>query len=119
MAKRANPGELRTRIEIHDYHSVLDQDGYEIGQWINVFGEGGLVHCKWVNAHGTEVLTAKQLGLRELATLTMRYTPKLTSRCRIFRIGDPAPYEVISIDNVENRNEWLEVKVQRKEASSA
>lgn len=24
------------------------------------------------------------------------------------------PYEIISIDNVEERNQWLEIKVKRK-----
>ena len=55
-----------------------------------------------------------QLQLREPATLTMRYSPKITEQCLVFKKGDSRPFEIVSIDNVEERNRWLELKVQRK-----
>ena len=68
---------------------------------------------KWVNAHGTEVYQSMNLDLREPATLTGRYSSLITPQCRITKVGDPEPYEIISIDDVENRHQWLEIKVQR------
>ena len=111
MAKRANAGELRTKIMVFDLprdehgEVELGPDGYPASKPVNVFGEGKTRYCKWVNAWGTEVYTARQAGVTEPATLTLRYTPVITK-----------PYEVISVNDVENRHAWLEVKVQRKGA---
>ena len=119
MAKRANAGELRTKIMVFDLprdehgEVELGPDGYPASKPVNVFGEG---NCKWVNAWGTEVYTARQAGVTEPATLTLRYTPLITTTCIIYRGTDPKPYEVISVNDVENRHAWLEVKVQRKGA---
>lgn len=118
MAGRAGAGELRTRIQVFAPDGeALDGDGYPTGAPVNVFGEGQSVYCKWVNDHGSDVYTAKQLGLTEPATLTLRYTPKITSVCLIYRGADPAPYEVVSLNDVEDRHAWLEVRVQRKAAA--
>ena len=119
MARRAGAGELRTAIRIFDYprdergEVLRDPDGYPAAQRVNVLGEGRVLHCKWVNAWGSEVYDARRTGVTEPATLTMRYTPKLTAACLIYRGSDPRPYEVISLNDVEDRRTWLEVKVQR------
>lgn len=51
--------------------------------------------------------------MREPATITMRYSPLVTVKSRIWRERDTEPYEVISINNVNDRCEFLEIKVQR------
>ena len=113
MAKQINPGQLRTLIEIKACIEIKDEDGFKIRDWVNVFGEGVFVGCHWANVHGQEVLTAASLDLREPATLTMRYSNKITPECRIYKKGDSRPYEIISLDNVNERDQWLEIKVQR------
>ena len=60
---------------------------------------------------------SKKAGVTEPATLTLRYTSKITTTCLIYRGGDPRPYEVISLNDVEDRHVWLEVRVQRKGAA--
>lgn len=119
MAKRVGAGELRTKIMVFrpPEDGEVNENGYPISQPVNVFGDGATRYCKWVNALGSEVYTARQAGVTEPATLTIRYTPKLTNTCLIYRLGDPKPYEVISINDVENRHAWLEVKIQRTGAS--
>ena len=77
----------------------------------NVFP--GPVWCKWVNAHGTEVYQAEELHLRQPVTITMRYSPLVTVECRIWHERDAEPYEIISIDNIGDRREFLEIKAQR------
>lgn len=122
MAKRAGAGGLRTKIQVFDLlrdengDAALDEDGYPVVVPVNVFGEGQTRYCKWVNAWGSEVYAARQAGVTEPATLTLRYTPKITTTCIIYRGKDPKPYEVISVNDVEDRHAWLEVKVQRKAA---
>lgn len=111
--KQVNPGQMRTPIQIKTYTETKDEDGFKIKEWKNVFSEGTTIYCHWSNAHGQEALTAASLELKEPATLTMRYSDKITPKCRIFKKSDSKPYEVISLDNVNERNQWLELKVQR------
>ena len=82
-------------------------------------GQGGErgIHCKWVNAHGTEVFAAMELQIREPATLTMRYSPRIEPSMLVYKRGEARPYEVISVNNVEDRGVWLELKVQRRGAA--
>lgn len=122
MAKRARIGAMRTRIRIMDWptkdpSTQTDADGYRDQKRVNVFGEGKTRACMWANAHGSEVYTAHQAGVLEPATLTMRWSPKITSTAEIYRDQDSQPYEVISLNDVENRHVWLEIKVKRKAAA--
>ena len=136
MSKSANSGQLRTPVyfkmiekkvdndqkiegidNLYDFIStystityILDQEEKEM----NIFGEGKCVRAKWVNAHGTDSFVALQMKLREPATITCRYSPKIKVDQVVYRGDDPKPFEIISIDNVEERNQWLEIKVQRK-----
>lgn len=121
MAGRTTAGEMRTRIMIFDHpmsSSGLDDAGFPLADKVNVLGKGRVVHCKWVNAYGSEVYEARQVGVTEPATLTMRYTPLVTTTSEIYRIGDDRPYEVISVNDVLDRHTWLEVKIQRKAAAT-
>ena len=119
MSKSANAGELRTAVYFIRVESVPDGGGFPVETKTNVFGEGVPVMCKWVNAHGTAVFAAMQLQLRDPATITTRYSPLLDDvSLRVYRAGDDEPYEIISIDNVEMRNAWLEIRVQRKLAAN-
>ena len=115
MSKFANVGELKTPVRFKRIEKSVDPEGYPVENEIDLFGVA--VPVKWVNAHGTESFAAMQLKLREPATITMRYTPKINIAQLVYKNGDPKPYEIISIDNVEERGMWLELKVQRKEAA--
>lgn len=121
MAKQASAGELRTLVYFRKVIKASGSKGYAQQREEYVFtdssGREQAVHCKWVNAHGTEVLSAMQLQLREPATLTVRYTPRIDATMLVYKGRDPRPYEIISIDNVEEQGKWLEIKVQRKGAA--
>ena len=117
MSKYANAGELRTAVYFKRIERETDGEGFPVEREVNVFGEDKYVLGKWVNAHGSEAFTAMQLELREPATLTVRYSPLIKETLLVYKGNDSAPYEVISVDNVEERNAWLEIKVQRKVAA--
>lgn len=117
MSKYANAGELRTPVFFKKVIRKTDAEGYPAEEEVNVFGDKTAVYVKWVNAHGTETFTAMQMQLREPATLTCRFSRLIDEKCLVYRSGDTQAYEIISIDNVEQRNIWLEIKVQRKEAA--
>ena len=121
MAKRTRAGELRTVVYFRRVLKGTDGEGYAHQREEYVFpdsagGERG-VHCKWVNAHGAEVFSAMQLQIREPATLTMRYSPLIDATMLVYKGKDPRPYEIISVNNIEDRGKWLEIKVQRKGAA--
>lgn len=117
MSKSANSGELRTPVRFYRVERELDAEGNSEEREIDVFGPGVTVRCKWVNAHGSEVFESMRQDLREPATLTMRYSPLINGALKLYKAGDPQPYEVISVDDVEERHRWLELKVQRKGAA--
>lgn len=123
MAKSAGVGELRTRIYIRSVSKDVDEDGVsskEKEESVVGHDAGGrelMYHCKWVNAYGSEVFTAMQAQIQEPATLTMRYSPQIQPDQLIYKVGDPVPYEIISINDVEERHCWLEVKVCRRRAA--
>lgn len=114
MSKSANAGELRTPVYFKRITRVTDTDGFPSESEVNIFGENSDVLVKWVNIHGSEVFNALQTGIKEPATLTTRYHPEITNDLIVYKGTDPKPYEIISIDNVESRNTWLEIKVMRK-----
>lgn len=113
MAKEASAGELRTKITVQQCTRSQTPNGYESEAWATVL----ISRCKWVNAYGSEVIEAKQAGLSEVATLTMRYSKHVTPACRILRGSDPVAYEIISVNDVLDHHVWLEVKVERKVAA--
>lgn len=117
MSKSANAGELRIPVYFKKVTRVTDDEGFPSEQETNVFGESKCVLCKWVNAHGTEVFTAMQLEIKEPATITARYSPLIDETLIVYKGNDKEPYEIISIDNVNEQNIWLEIKVRRKVAA--
>lgn len=123
MARQARAGELRTRIYIHSVSKTVNENGVASAEeesgviGYDAQGREIMYHCKWVNAYGSEVFSAKQLQLKASATLTMRYSSKIKVDQLIYKVGDPEPWEIISINDVEDRHQWLEVKVGRREAA--
>jgi hypothetical protein len=117
MSKSANAGELRTAVRFFRVERVTNDNGISVEVEVNIFGTDAVVYVKWANAHGTEVFAAMQLQIREPATITARWSPQYNERLIVRRHGDPEPYEVISVDNVEQRNTWCEMKLRRKEAA--
>ena len=114
MSKSANAGELRTALKFVARIKKTNENGVPISDEKNIFGDGAVIWGKWVNAHGSDSYVAMQLQLREPATITCRYSPLINSKLLVYKDADETPYEIISIDDVENRHSWLEIKVQRE-----
>jgi SPP1 family predicted phage head-tail adaptor len=112
VARSALSGQMNTKITVKALTQTQDSDGYSVEVWTDVFGEQ--VWCKWVNAHGTEVFEGLREDLKEVATITMRYSNRVDQRCLIYHEQDPKPYEIISINNVMDRRRFLEIVVKRK-----
>jgi SPP1 family predicted phage head-tail adaptor len=106
-AKTTNPGELRTLITLQHRTVPAGTGGFQVPTW-SMLAE---VYCRWINAHGVEALTASSIGAEMPATLLIRYIDRLDMTCSVLK-GD-LTYEIISIDDIQERHEYLELKVKR------
>lgn len=115
MSKRANAGEMRTLIRIMQRMETVNDNGFSEESWVNAYGEGCYLRCKWVWNHGSEVFASDRYAERRTATVTMRYSAAATDTRRVvFLKGDDTPWEIVNADNVEGRNQWLELSLVQK-----
>lgn len=109
-----NAGELRTKIRIQNQVSS-GIGSFATKSWVDVGNTSAsdtpkYIYAKWVNVHGSEAWIADSVQAEAGATVTIRYRPNVTHSCRIL-LGDMV-YKIVSLDNVRQRNQWLEIKVK-------
>lgn len=77
-----------------------------------------MLRCKWVSAHGTDVLENNRAELGQSATITLRYTTLINQRCRVFHETDEQTlanaWNIISVNDPEDRHKFIEITLQRK-----
>lgn len=110
MSRSANPGELRTKVRFVRIVRDQDEDGFYLEPEQTVTE----VYAKWQNVHGNEAFSDAMATLAEPAMLTIRYHAGIAANQLVYRDGDPSPFEIISIDDVENRHVWMEIHVKRQ-----
>lgn len=70
--------------------------------------------CNWKSKGGTESTQSGALVVYDTAELVMWYRSDITIRDRVLLNDNSAlTYEIINIENVEMRNQFLVLKVQR------
>jgi len=70
--------------------------------------------CNWKGKGGTESVQAGTLTVMDTAELTMWYRPDMNERDHVLLNDNTAlAYEVINIENIEMRNQYMIVKVSR------
>ena len=76
------------------------------------------LRCKWVSAHGNDVLENNRAELGQTATITLRYTTLIDQRCKVFHENDEQTlsnaWTVISVNDPEDRHRFVEITLQRK-----
>lgn len=108
--KTFNPGELRTAVTICSRTVVTDAGGFQRPS----YATAKAVYAKWVNAHGAETVQAGTTGAELAATVTIRYYASLDTTHAIKKGSDY--YEILSIDDIQERHEYMELRVKRVEA---
>jgi SPP1 family predicted phage head-tail adaptor len=104
--KVTNPGELRTQISLEPRTVSQDVGGFQTtGQ-----GTAVLVWCRWTNVHGSEVWAAQAQQALRPATVVIRYLEGLDETWSVLKGTER--YEIVSIDNIGERGEYQELKVQ-------
>lgn len=108
--KTINPGELRTSIALQSRTVAIDGGGFESPTWTTI----ATVWARWENVHGSEVWAAQSVQATQPATLLIRYRSGLDTTCAVL-LGTER-YEIVSIDDIQNRHEYIELKVRKMEA---
>jgi SPP1 family predicted phage head-tail adaptor len=103
--KISNPGEMRTRIVLKK-RTLTKASGFQ--SIIPV--ELATVWARWINAHGPEVWAAQSAQAVQAATVTIRYRSDVDQTCLVEKGGQD--WEIVSVDNIQERNEYLELKVK-------
>lgn len=106
--KAWNPGEMRTRIELLRPASTAPGPG---GFQKRTYAVAAQVMAKWVNVHGSEVWAAEAQQAIAPATVTIRWRVDIDATWQVRKGGQV--YEVVSLDNIQERNELIELKVRR------
>ena len=104
-----NPGELRTSITLKSRTVTTGASGFPISTWPTTIAT---VWAKWVNVHGSEAWIAQTAQAGQAATVTIRYRSDVDLTCAVYKGSDR--WEIVSMDNIGERNEYIEMKVIRK-----
>ena len=108
--KAFNPGELRIPITLKTRSVSVETGGFGVPGWSTL----DTVLAKWVNVHGSETWTADASGADAPATVTVRYLSGLDETCAVEK--DSLLYEIVSMDDIQARHEYIELKVKRMKA---
>lgn len=102
-----NPGELRVQITLQSRTSTENSGGFTEPEWSTI----ATVWAKWQNVHGSEVWAAQMVQANAPATVLIRYLTGLDTTCAVLKGSDQ--YEIVSVDDIQERHEYLELKVKR------
>ena len=105
--KTTNPGELRTSIVLERATLVEGAGGFKK----KTFATIATVLARWKNVHGAEVWAAESIQAAQPATVLIRYRADVDVTCAVSRGAER--YQIVSMDDIENRHEYIEMKVSR------
>jgi SPP1 family predicted phage head-tail adaptor len=108
-------GDLRTQITFQSPTITTDAGAAQKSSFSNV-ATNPTVWARWINAHGQEILTGNAMSSVQLATVTVRHRTDITTKWQIVK-DDGTTWQVISIDEVQDRNRWIEMVVERAAGS--
>ena len=111
-----NPGELRTPVLLAPRKITTGTGGFQVAGPDPDPDNQVSAWAKWSNIHGAEVWSAQAAGVTEAATVLIRYHATLNATWYISKDGGSTWFEVISLDNIAERGEYLEIKVKKVEA---
>lgn len=105
--KPTNPGDLRTQITLLKRTVATGSGGFQTAGVTTI----GTAWAEWENVHGSEVWNAAALNAVDPATVLIRYNSQVDETCLVQKGSDV--YEIVSVDNIRERGEYMELKVKR------
>lgn len=118
--RSTNPGELRTQVILAKKTISQDAGGFQKPAFVLIAQEWS----RWINVHGSEAWTSSSLGFTAPATVLIRHRADVDTTCVVIKGGQLVGsvitggevFEIVSLDNIQERNEYLEMKVQKVKA---
>lgn len=110
-SKPTNPGELRTPVTLLKRTVTKSTGGFQKPATSVI----GTAWAKWENIHGADVWAATAQGVSAAATVLIRYNAQVDATCLV-QLGSDV-YEIVSVDDIRERHEYMELKVKRMEAA--
>ena len=104
--KVTNPGEMRTSITLQTPTITKATGGAQVVTWTTL----ATVWAKWTNVHGSEVWQSQAVEAVSPATVLIRYRAGVNTACSILKGTER--YEIVSVDNIFEKSEYLELKVK-------
>jgi SPP1 family predicted phage head-tail adaptor len=101
-----NPGDLNTKVTLYSRSVTTKKGGFQKPALTKIDD----VWAKWTNVHGQEAWLASSVQARMAATVLIRYRNDIDPTCVVQK--DSQYYEIVSPDDIQNRNEYIELKVQ-------
>ena len=113
ISRDTNPGQMRTQIRILRPVDNKGPGNYRNPKYENIYPDDRVLRCKWVSAFGAEAVTAQSLGIRDQATLTLRYDPRIRPDCIVENVDTGIQYDMVSApSDVAGAHRWMELKVK-------
>jgi SPP1 family predicted phage head-tail adaptor len=109
--RTTNPGELRVPVTVQNPTVSQGSGGAQSTTWSTV----GTLFARWKNAHGPETVTSDALKTVKRASVRIRYLSTVTEKSAILKDGER--WQVISIDDINERHEYMELVVELAKAT--
>jgi head-tail adaptor len=103
---------LDTAIRIQAKTTSTNGNGFPVEIWTDIIDEDIL--CDWRNKYGVESWQAASVKAREPASVRFWYLPGVTPECRVVRCEDQAFFDIVNVDDVQNRHQQIELELQRR-----
>ena len=104
------PGELNRQITINSLTNTPDGQG----GFSSSFGVFATVWAKITPMKGSEKVHSDRLSTQQLSKVMMRYISGLNQTMQV--IYNSQEYQIRSIVNIDEKNEWLELMIEQKVA---
>ncbi len=105
-----NVGDMHTQVTLKRRIMTTDAGGYQTPGYQVI----AIVWTKWVNLFGPEIWSMQSVTATNPATVTVRYRSDIDPTCVIDKGG--LIYEILSMDNIQEHNEYFEMKVSLEKA---
>jgi SPP1 family predicted phage head-tail adaptor len=112
---KISAGDLRTRVTFQQPTATKDPGGAQKNTFANV-ATNPTVWARWINAHGQEAEQSEALKSVQRATVTVRYRSDIVPTWQLLKDGEA--WQIISVDQVRDRNRWVEMIVERAKGTS-
>ena len=99
-----NPGELRHRIKLQKLETVVNENGFEEEEWVDL----KTLWASISNLHGREYFQAAAVQKENTVKFVIRYIPGIDTSMKILFKGKH--YDITSIDNIRYENKFIEIK---------